>query len=136
MGYQPQMRVYKGNNGPIPPLCKPAPPPRHASPFQFQKTEKQTGRALSGASFVLYQEDKIIDFAQSDANGTVFFETPAPGHYQLKETCPPPGYESDGRTYQVTVDSSKRITIEGMPIEQFVVSNYLYTMTPHSFPSP
>ena len=126
--YQPQMKVYKGNGGPVPAKYCAAPAP--VAPFQFQVKDSQTGTALSGAAFVLYHEDKIVDFAQSDVCGTVSFETPPPGCYRLEETSPPPGYETSGHSYSVVVDYGSRVSVDGIPIERFSVGNLLYRIAP------
>lgn len=120
--YQPQMKIYKGDH-PIP--FSPHRAPHPAAPFQFQHQDARTGTALGWAAFVLHHEDRIIDFAQSDVCGTVFFETPPPGCYVLTETCPPPGYETDGCSHHVVVDYDRHISIDGIPIERFSVGNLL-----------
>lgn len=73
----------------------------------FEKRDKVTERAVSGASFELVGLVGVVGraTASSDSNGTVTFPDVPMGTYELREIARPLGYLLDSKTYYVTVQS-------------------------------
>lgn len=71
----------------------------------FDKVDMITDRAVAGAEFVLYREDKTTVVAKetSTADGKVVFSGLKEGIYYLKEAAAPEGYEASGDWYKVVV---------------------------------
>ena len=61
--------------------------------------------------------------AISDSNGNVDFGTLVPGIYTMRETTAPYGYQLDSKRYDVIVANNGSITVNGIPIQNFTVSN-------------
>lgn len=87
---------------------------------KFQKV-KTDNTGLAGAEFGLYQDNKLVDRATSDANGEVEFSAQLYGEYTLKEISAPEGYEKDTTVWTVHIDSS--VTINGQSQTEFKVTN-------------
>lgn len=85
----------------------------------FSKTDAATGLPLAGAEFTLSNGAANT----SDGNGIVDFGSLTPGVYTMTETAVPSGYEPNNTSYTVEVANDGRITVNGMPIEQFAVAN-------------
>ncbi len=89
--------------------------------FSFLKIDEATNAPLSGAVFTLSKSGKIILAAASNSYGIVQFSPLMPGQYTLTETMPPAGYETNEQIYQVMVDSSGSVLIDGVPSRRFRV---------------
>jgi|GEM_PF-1978889 len=91
--------------------------------FSFRKVDAQTGAALPGASFILFDGQRIAAQASSDLWGLVqFFHIP-PMKYRLVETDAPPGYRSEHREYDVEVFADGLVLINGIPACFFCLEN-------------
>lgn len=87
--------------------------------FAFFKYDATNGAPLAGAQFRLSNGGSAI----SDAEGFVTFGSLAPGTYTLEETAAPEGYDRPGTTYAVAVRTDGTITVDGLPLAAFAVSN-------------
>lgn len=95
--------------------------------LSFRKYNAATGQPLPGASFRL--SNGVT--ATSDSSGLVSLGSLAPGSYTMQETSAPSGFPLPGTIYQVTVNNTGEITVDGIPLSDFAVSN-----TPEPAPSP
>ena len=93
------------------------------SEFVFQKLDSATGLPLAGATFTLTQNGTVIGTATSGLDGLVNFGILAAGTYQLTETITPPGYQPNSTVYQVIVGTDGSITVNGVPLDEFVVED-------------
>lgn len=87
--------------------------------LSFKKTDQEGTSVLAGAEFTLSNGIKAI----SDSNGNVDFGTLVPGIYTMRETTAPYGYQLDSKRYDVIVANNGSITVNGIPIQNFTVSN-------------
>lgn len=75
------------------------------------KTDAETGAALSGASFNLYDADgNLYTSGTTDANGELEFTAP-PGKYYYMETAAPEGFAIDSNRYPVTIEHGKTVSV-------------------------
>lgn len=95
----------------------------HKIDFEFFKVLAGTVTGLAGANYELLACGAVIGTAVSDATGLVHFGAVAPGTYQLRETIPPAGYLCDPTVYTVVVCGDGAITINCMPLRNFVAAN-------------
>ena len=93
------------------------------SNFIFLKLDASTGLPLAGATFTLTQNGAVIGTATSDSDGLVNFGILSAGTYQLTETITPPGFQPNSTVYQVIVGTNGSITINGVPLGDFVVED-------------
>lgn len=70
----------------------------------ISKVDVTTAEELPGAEIeILDMEGNRIFSGVSDEHGKVYFEVPAPGKYQFRETAPPDGYELNETVFSFTV---------------------------------
>jgi len=89
----------------------------------FLKLNASTGSPLAGATFTLTQNGAVIGTATSGSDGLVNFGILSAGTYQLTETITPPGFQPNSTVYQVIVGTNGSITINGVPLGDFVVED-------------
>ena len=73
----------------------------------FKKVDAATSKPLSGATFTLSENGKVIATATSNAEGKVTIPNLYDGQYTLKETKAPSGYQLSTTTYNITVEGGK-----------------------------
>lgn len=91
--------------------------------FIFRKLDESTGLPLAGSAFELSQNGTVIATVISGSDGLVAFGVLAVGTYQLTETVTPPDFEPNSTVYQVIVGADGSITVNGIPLDAFVVEN-------------
>lgn len=81
--------------------------------LSFQKTDAESGAALSGAIFRLAHDSNAMQTyeAVSGADGTVTFKGLTAGTYTLTETAAPSGYEAAKNSWKVLVSPSGKYTV-------------------------
>ena len=79
--------------------------------FEFNKLDNHE-KAVKGAKFALYQEEKVKYDSTSTDEGLVSFNNIKEGIYILKETSTPEGYEISNAVVEVTVDSNGTIAFK------------------------
>lgn len=102
--------------------CPCHPPEPMAPQLAFYKIDMY-GNYLPGAVFALEFNNTAIATATSNAFGLVNFGIIWPGTYSLREIQPPAGMGLTGIVYTVHVDACGYITIDGRPVDSFVVIN-------------
>ena len=91
--------------------------------FTVKKVDGHTGAALPDAIFDLLLGEQIIATVTSGQNGDMTFRGLLPGTYQLLESFPPQGYQSNSTLYEVVITSTGEVTINGCPSQEFVIPN-------------
>ncbi|KAA8679396.1 SpaA isopeptide-forming pilin-related protein [Clostridium sp. HV4-5-A1G] len=79
---------------------------KNAASIEVKKTDA-SGNPLSGAKFTLYNSGVETASAVSGQDGIARFDNVVYGSYTIKETAAPAGYDLNGKTLSVNVDSSK-----------------------------
>lgn len=79
---------------------------KNAASIEVKKTDA-SGNPLSGAKFTLYNSGVETASAVSGQDGIARFDNVVYGSYSIKETEAPAGYDLNGKTLSVNVDSSK-----------------------------
>lgn len=125
-GYVPNTRIYYvevSNSGEITingvPISEFRMENQPSKGLTFKKTNQYGTAGLAGAEFRLSNGTRAV----SDSNGNVDFGTLVPGIYTMRETAAPDGYQLDNKTYDVIVSDNGSITVNGIPVQNFNVSN-------------
>ena len=86
--------------------------PQDAS-IKVLKMDSETGRFVSGCTFGLYKDGKLIQKQVTQGGGVATFVNIAPGQYTLKELEAPQGYILSNKTINVDVKPGQPV-IEGI----------------------
>ncbi|MDD5986263.1 MAG: SpaA isopeptide-forming pilin-related protein [Eubacteriales bacterium] len=73
--------------------------------YSLRKTDSD-GKALVGAEFGLYKDDKLIDKQTSGEDGLVTFTKIENGSYEVAEIAAPEGYERSEKTLKFEIDGT------------------------------
>lgn len=73
----------------------------------IQKVDQESGEALEGAEFNLYNDDGIVGKGKTDARGFLVFENLVYGKYRLEEKTAPRGYIREDGIKEVLLDKEK-----------------------------
>lgn len=93
-------------------------------PLTIRKTDAQTGTPVTGGLFYLFNSGgSITAGASADSSGNITFGSFRPGSYTVREQRPPEGYEPIMETLQVEIAPDGSITVNGVPIGQFTLTN-------------
>jgi uncharacterized surface anchored protein len=76
--------------------------------IRIMKTDADTGEALSGALFGLYQDGKLIKDTKSDDDGWAVFEGLSFGTYEVKEIAAPAGYRLNDTVFTAEIGAEQR----------------------------
>lgn len=93
------------------------------SSFSAIKINTVTGAPLAGATYTLSQNGTTISSTVSTAAGVVAFSGLAPGTYQLVETTPPAGFQTNDYIYTVIVAQDGTVTIDGQTADGFLLND-------------
>lgn len=95
--------------------------------FNIHKTGELDGKAVSGASYTLYQKNdtKKINRVtkKTNSNGNIDFGKLANGTYYLNETVAPTGYSKDKTTYTLNVTTGKILVYNGSTLVKTITSS-------------
>ena len=91
--------------------------------FSAIKINAVTGAPLAGAVYTLSQNGTTISSTVSTAAGAVAFSGLAPGTYQLVETTPPTGFQTNTHVYTVIVALDGAVTIDGQTAAGFLLND-------------
>lgn len=81
------------------------------------------GLPLENAVFTLSQNGTVIQTQTTDQNGIATFLSLSPGTYQLEETVPPPGYQSNATINTIVVSETGMITVNGSSVDNVTITN-------------
>ncbi len=93
-------------------------PTDSSSQLSFLKQD-QIGNPVSGAVFALTVNGSPVLTATSSSLGIVTFNGIAPGDYVLLETQAAPGFQLSNSTFDVIVNASGAVTINGLSAREF-----------------
>lgn len=94
--------------------------------FTFLKLDQDTGEGIENAIFSLRESRQETEqHAASNHQGTVTFVVMRCNVYTLKEITPAEGYALNARQYNVYIDASGCVFVDGKPQVRFAVYNQL-----------
>lgn len=102
--------------------CHQCPPPVSVT-FTLLKRNSQTGAAVAGAVYTLYQNGQTVATATSGASGALNFVGINAGCYELIEISAPAGYEQDTASHQVVVNAAGNVTIDNESASGYLLYN-------------
>lgn len=91
--------------------------------FTAIKVNIENGVPLAGAVYTLFMNGAEIGSTVSNAEGHVTFANLSPGTYELVETTPPPGFQTDTDSLTVVVAQDGSVTINGQPAGGFILGD-------------
>lgn len=94
-----------------------------AASFTAVKVNIENGMPLAGSLYTLYSGTTPVASASSTDTGSVTFSSLSPGTYELVETTPPPGFQSNPSRLPVEVAPNGSVTIVGEPANGFRLTN-------------
>ena len=81
------------------------------------------GAPLPGATYILFLNSLEIASTVSNATGQVSFTNLSPGTYELVETIPPPGFQTNAERLTVVVAQDGSVTIMDQPANGFILND-------------
>lgn len=91
--------------------------------FTAVKVNIETGTPLAGAVYTLFSGTVEIASTVSTNTGAVTFTRLSPGIYELVETTPPAGFQTNTDRLAVVVAADGSVTILGQPADGFLLSD-------------
>lgn len=76
-----------------------------------------TGEPISGASYAICKNGKVIETVTSGTDGSLNFSSIMPGCYQLAEVSAADGYQLDDKVHQIIVEPNGKVIIDGKSSE-------------------
>ena len=103
--------------------CPPQPGPPQVGSFTLIKRDANNLLPLEGVIFTLFQDGNPVAQTTSNSQGQIIFNNLTPGVYALRETQTLPGYQRNMEPWQITIDQSGAVSIDGNLSEGFSIDN-------------
>ncbi|WOO88672.1 SpaA isopeptide-forming pilin-related protein [Mollicutes bacterium LVI A0078] len=114
--------VYVGAD-PVPAYMKFKTEARPLGGFKIKKVDSETGAALSGAEFTLYDSaGSKVDSYTTNSNGIISVGLELPiGDYKIKETKAPTGYVLNNTEHSIKIEADKINDLTSTPYENDII---------------